>query len=390
MTMGSERKGKQILLCLAGKTPQIITEVLYALTQGRGERVDEVRVVTTLAGKEVILRELLDRERGQFIAFCRDYGLERERIRFDETTIHLLRAADGSPLEDIRSEDDNRSAADDICRIVDELTKEAGTRIHASAAGGRKTLGIYLTAAMQLFGRVQDCLSHVLVSEDFETHPEFFYKPPVPRMLKTRDGREVSTDEAEICLADIPFIRLCGLGSDWVGDGLQSYGELVRRTQQDLNLAESAQDMRLDLRGHTVMVADRSVHLPPREFFYYLLFLHMRRMGRGQNGFVKLEEIGRADLDAVFRLATAADGKERGLDESEWVTGYDFLAGLSEWVGLGFVAPEFQTTFREVKSKIKRRFVEEGLRERYVITTRGRRGDSRYGVRFPPERVVLT
>lgn len=386
----SERGARQILLCLAGKTPQIITEVLYAITQGRGERVDEVRVLTTLAGKEVIVRELLDPERGQFVVFCRDYGLERERIRFDETTIHLLRAADGSPLEDIRSEDDNRSAADDICRIVDELTKDSGTRIHASAAGGRKTMGIYLTAAMQLFGRVQDSLSHVLVSEDFEMHPEFFYKPPVPRLLRTRDGREVSTGAAEICLADIPFIRLRGLGSDWTDDGGRSYGELVRRTQEDLNLAESAQVLRLDLRRHTVIVADRVVRLTPREFFYYLLFLHVRRLGRGQNGFVKLEEIRRADLDAVFRLLTAAEGNERGLGESELVAGYDFLADLTKWVGLGFVAPEFQTTFREVKSKLKRRFAAEGLRERYVINTRGRRGESRYGVRFPPERVVLS
>jgi hypothetical protein len=67
--------------------------------------------------------------------------------------------------------------------------------------------------------------------------------------------------------------------------------------------------------------------------------------------------------------------------------GYDFLGDLIGWVGLRYVAPEFETTFREVKSKIKRRFGEAGLRERYVITTRGRRGDSRYGIRFPPERV---
>ena len=49
-------------------------------------------------------------------------------------------------------------AGDRICDIVRELTKDAETRIHASAAGGRKTMSIYLTAAMQLFGRVQDTL----------------------------------------------------------------------------------------------------------------------------------------------------------------------------------------------------------------------------------------
>ena len=42
---------KQILLCAAGMTPQIVTETLWALTQERGERIDEIRVMTTLAGK---------------------------------------------------------------------------------------------------------------------------------------------------------------------------------------------------------------------------------------------------------------------------------------------------------------------------------------------------
>jgi hypothetical protein len=33
------------------------------------------------------------------------------------------------------------------------------------------------------------------------------------------------------------------------------------------------------------------------------------------------------------------------------VAGYDFLDNMMGWVGLKYVAPEFETTFREVKSK---------------------------------------
>ncbi|MDQ3918305.1 MAG: CRISPR-associated ring nuclease Csm6 [Acidobacteriota bacterium] len=383
---GAERR---VLLCVAGLTPQIITESLYVLMVERGERVDEVHVITTLGGRRRIMELLLEPGGGKFFEFCREYGFDPAAVRFDEATIELLRRADGPALEDIRTVEENVYAGDQICEVVRGLTAEAGVRVHASAAGGRKTMGIYLTAAMQLFGRVQDCLSHVLVSEEFETHPEFFYKPREPRMLRTRDGREVSTASAEIYLADIPFIRLRGLDAGWPGGAGGSYGELVRRTQADLDLAESAQEMRLDLRGNSVTVADRSVRLPRREFFYYLLFIHLRRLGRGHGGFVALEEIGREDLEAVFRLITAAEGRERGLEEYELVAGYDFLGDLIGWVGLKYVAPEFETTFREVKSKVKRRFGEAGLRERYVITTRGRRGDSRYGIRFPPERVQL-
>src|SRR5438067_4885642 len=262
-------EARRVLLCVAGLTPQIITESLYVLMVERGERVDEVRVITTLGGRRRIVELLLEPSGGRFFEFCREYGFDPARIRFDETTIELLHRPCGTALEDIRTVEENVYAGDQICEIVRALTADAGVRLHASAAGGRKTMGIYLTAAMQLFGRVQDCLSHVLVGEDFETHPDFFYKPRAARTLRTRDGREVSTASVEIYLADIPFIRLRGLGSVWPGGDAASYGELVRRTQDDLDLAESAQEMRLDLRERAVVVADRSVHLPPREFFYY-------------------------------------------------------------------------------------------------------------------------
>ncbi|MEW6213258.1 MAG: CRISPR-associated ring nuclease Csm6, partial [Acidobacteriota bacterium] len=227
---------RNILLCVMGLTPQIITETLYFLTQKQGARVDEIRVITTLAGRNRIMKELLDKESGKFFEFCRDYGIDPDSIKFNEKTITLLQAADKSMLDDIRSEKDNESAANQICEIVRELTGDDNTRIHASAAGGRKTMSVYLTVAMQLFGRNQDRLSHVLVSEDFETHPEFFYKPPTPRILKNRNGQDISTESAEIHLAPIPFIRLRRIISHWLPKDVYSYSDLVVRAQEELDL----------------------------------------------------------------------------------------------------------------------------------------------------------
>lgn len=149
-----------------------------------------------------------------------------------------------------------------------ELTEDASTRIHASAAGGRKTMGIYLTAAMQLFGRAQDRLSHVLVSEEFETHPQFFYKPPQSRVLSDKDGTpmNVSTDDAHIELADIPFIRLRGLLLDHMRNDNRNYSQLVRDVQEDLLLLESDFDLIFNFVRRRVKVASRTVTLPEREF----------------------------------------------------------------------------------------------------------------------------
>ena len=66
-------------------------------------------------------------------------------------------------MDDARSREDQEALGDFIIAKVAELTSDPKTCIHASIAGGRKTMTFYLGYAMSLFGRIQDELSHVLV-----------------------------------------------------------------------------------------------------------------------------------------------------------------------------------------------------------------------------------
>jgi CRISPR-associated protein (TIGR02584 family) len=52
---------RNILLCVAGMTPQIITETLFALTQTQKAKIDEVQVITTLDGRDEVTETLLDK-----------------------------------------------------------------------------------------------------------------------------------------------------------------------------------------------------------------------------------------------------------------------------------------------------------------------------------------
>jgi CRISPR-associated protein (TIGR02584 family) len=381
---------RHILLCVAGLTPQIITETLYALTQERGERVDEVRVITTIGGRDRIMKVLLEPVAGKFYEFCRDFGVDPDAVRFDETTIALLRTPDGRTLADICTVEENEYAGDQICEIVRELTKGAGTRIHASAAGGRKTMGIYLTAAMQLFGRAQDRLSHVLVSEDFETHPDFFYKPPEPRLLKARDGREVSTDAAEIYLADIPFIRLRGVGPNGLrGTGARSYGDMVARAQADLDLLESEHELQIDLKNNRVTVGTRDVQLTPREMFFYAMFAGFRLEGRNADGTVCLDGLKRGDFDRIFRLMTAARGEEVGIEECTTFDEFEFLQEMVEQIMSGRERDrdDFKEKFHVINSRIHGKFKKERLPEELTIRIREERGLSCYSLSVAPQRI---
>jgi len=80
---------------------------------------------------------------GQFHALLADYPAIG-RPRFDDDCIHVIAAADGAPLSDIRTPEENAAAADAITALVAELTRDEEAALHVSIAGGRKTMGFYL------------------------------------------------------------------------------------------------------------------------------------------------------------------------------------------------------------------------------------------------------
>ncbi|MGC8811254.1 MAG: CRISPR-associated ring nuclease Csm6, partial [bacterium] len=203
-----KKKYREILIFVAGTTPQIITETLYGLMMVKKPPVipDEIYVLTTQAGRRKITEELI--QKGRLVAFQKEFGLPR--ITLPEESIIVMRDLKGRPLEDIREAEENEAVGD---LIADFIRKEAGdpaSRLHCSIAGGRKTMSFYLGSALQLFGRPWDKLYHVLVSSDFESHPDFFYKPKKNKVLEVKDRqgkviKKLHTKDAQISLAEIPF-----------------------------------------------------------------------------------------------------------------------------------------------------------------------------------------
>lgn len=132
---------RRVLLAVAGTTPQILTETLYALTQSATPFIPtEVHVMTTSEGAHRIRLQLLDKENGKFLEFCRDYGLTR-KITFKPSNVKVLSNGGRERLQDIVSPRDPDCA------------------IHACFAGGRKTMGFYLEYSTDLVFRSDATLS---------------------------------------------------------------------------------------------------------------------------------------------------------------------------------------------------------------------------------------
>ena len=152
----------RILVAVTGLSPQIVTETLYALAVAPVPSEPRfvptrIRLITTEEGASRAKGSLLNSHNGWFYRLQSDYRLPA--IEFGPQHIVVLKDRTGQPLDHIRTRDDNELAADAITEEIRELD----TAVHASIAGGHKTMGFYLGYALSRFGRAQDRLSHVLV-----------------------------------------------------------------------------------------------------------------------------------------------------------------------------------------------------------------------------------
>ena len=239
-----EKNNKRILLSVTGMSPAVVMETLYALVTEKGFIPTEIQVITTLQGKNQVLKTLCGIEggrkekKGALQEFIEDYGEQYgfSEIRFDEECIHIIEDERGKQLADIRTPQENNLAADKIVSLVGKLCSDGNNQLHVSIAGGRKTMGFFMGYALSLYGREQDSLSHVLVSAEFENLPSFYYpKPYSHKIMNDHTGEEFDAQNAKVMLAEIPWVRL-GLGiSDELLGGKISYSDSVAKAQQILS-----------------------------------------------------------------------------------------------------------------------------------------------------------
>lgn len=256
-----------ILLAVTGLTPQVVTETLYALHSQNGEMPTAIHILTTAEGYQRAKLTLIND--GWLPRFYRDYGLPPPQ--FAEEHIHVLQQANGDALNDIRSQTDNQAMADGITEWIRTLTADPDTHLHVSIAGGRKTMGFYAGYALSLYGRSQDSLSHVLVAADYESHPQFYYPTPYSQVIYGNDPsrKPLDTQNAEVMLADIPFVRLRHGLNPALLQGKTSFSQSVANAQQTLGPA----NLVIDLHKRTLIAQGLPIKLPPANLAFYLWLL---------------------------------------------------------------------------------------------------------------------
>lgn len=280
----NDKKTKNILFLVTGMTPQIITETVWALACDPNNDSpwvpDEIHVLSTEDGLNQIRSCLFGEKEGyKFAKFKQEYP-QLNHVAFDNTDKYLHSIQnDGINLQDLKTPEDNEIAADEICRQIRKFTQQDDVALHVSIAGGRKTMGFYAGYALSLYGRAQDRMSHVLVEERYESARDFFYPSMDETVFVTnRDGIELKAKDAQIWLADIPFVRMKDaivqrhqLRSQ---DNFSQVVEKINQSYQDVSIE-------INLAAQYITVNDKiTLDLPPREFAMFHWFADMCKQGK--------------------------------------------------------------------------------------------------------------
>ncbi len=367
------RPPRRILLAVTGLTPQVVTETLYALAHQEPPWIpDAIHLITTATGAENARLNLLAGQRW-FHRLCADYRLPA--IAFTPAHIHVVPDADGQPLDDIRSPEQNTLAADFIAEQVRHLTATAGSELHVSIAGGRKTMGYYLGYALSLFGRPQDRLSHVLVSDPFETNRDFYYPTLHDQPIHSRRGDKeitVNARDARVELADIPFVRLReGLPAELIAGGAR-FSQAVAAAQCPGHRPE----LHFDLAARQARAGGEPLKLTAQNFALLLWLARRRLAGKGPIHSSTYDSDPRAAQDYLNLFSNLFGGHGSEVERAE--------TGLKN----GMDSTWFSPAKNRLHKTLIRALGERGAQP-YLIRRVGPRRDARFELNIDPQYIQI-
>ncbi len=358
------------LICITGMSPQVVTETIYALAhEDEAPIATTVTIITTAEGAKQAHLKLLSGQHPYFNLLKQEYGLAH--FHLDASNIHIVKNEQGEELSDIRTKEDNQHVADAIVEVVRKATENDDSEVHVSIAGGRKTMGFYAGYALSMFGREQDRLSHVLVSEHYENHPDFFYPTKKTQVITTRDNKALDTSKAEITLAHIPFVRMRGeLPKDALINKI-GYSQAV-------DFINAPPKITLNLKDNSLAFSGIKVELNASLTVFYIWFIQQKLLNDGELITGPSEYTGELELAYGKTYLALFDRYIGNNDMPE--RSYDVLKNE------GLLSKPFAVNISKIKKSLEESLGKAAAKT-YLINNVGSRGKSSYQLSIDPEAI---
>ncbi len=357
---------KNLLVCVSGLTPQIVTETFYCLAVQKKIKIDEIYVITTKRGRDVILG-IDDAPHTPATALkielqnlCKKYRIKMPI--FDNNDEHIITAKEESlELSDIRTDKHNVLFPNKVCEFISKLTANPYCTLYCSISGGRKTMGVHLAFALSLFGRENDKLLHVLTSEENEF--KGFY--PINK-----------NEDKALEISEIPFVRLRSfIRKDEPDNEILShnYKEIVDYTQSQLKIQSNKTKMILDIERREISFNKNKKSLQPLLFLFYFHFVE-----------AKLKNI------KSYQVADFIDDKTR-TDFIEYFQVYypNHYVKEKKWYNKGFSKEDFRSMRSVVNSAIKELIGDEDFAKQFIVDVDRIYGSSVYYIKAEKEKFVI-
>lgn len=299
---------KNILICVSGLTPQIVTETLFCLAVKEKTPVDEIYVLTTKRGREVILGKDIHPAtpksslKTEIENLCRKYKIKKPL--FEENDKHIIVAKEESiELSDIRTDKDNILFPNKVCEFIREKSSNPDSTLYCSITGGRKSMSVHIANALSIFAREQDKLLHVLTKEEHE------FKGFYPMNKKEAEDLELS---------EIPFVRLRSILSADIKQAKLfnlTFDEIVKHTQSQLKLYSPSNKMIIDIERRELRFGNDAVNMQPMEFLFYYFFVDLKERGIGN---ITISQFDSEETKEKFYEYLTEFYPLRYIDEKKW------------------------------------------------------------------------
>ncbi|MBE2205589.1 MAG: TIGR02584 family CRISPR-associated protein [Chthoniobacterales bacterium] len=288
---------KTTLVAVSGMSPAILTETLWALANEHLATVpDEVIVITTSRGEADIRRDLLAKNkawagrtvwetlRADIFALTGQAKKSR-RLQLAIRVIDLPDETTGlrTPAADLRTREHNDEAANFIIQTLAPFCDATDQHVIASIAGGRKTMGALLYAGMSLLGKESDRVTHVLVSDPFDTVRGFFYPAQPVQELEARvfgkDPLPVTARNAVVEMANIPFVPLRNKFIE-LDEPRRTFAGIVESYSRAERPLHAPPAVLLDIPTSTFTVLGKTMTLSGRELLIAAFLIERARKGK--------------------------------------------------------------------------------------------------------------
>jgi CRISPR-associated protein (TIGR02584 family) len=361
-----------ILICVSGLTPQIVTETLFCLAVKDKITINEIYVITTKRGREVILGKDAHPAtpktslKTEIENLCKKYKIKKPL--FQENDSHIIVAKEESiELSDIRSDKDNILFPNKVCSFIREKTIDPKNILHCSITGGRKSMSVHLANALALFAREDDRLVHVLTKEENE------FKGFYPANKK---------EAKDLQLSQIPFVRLRSLLSHEIkGEKLieLNFDEIVSYTQAQLKIISDKNLLVCDFDKRELRYCLETISFEPLEFLIYYFFIDTKIKGTNKTPIAQI-----LSNDFSNKLVTYLEN---------YFPSYHIKdKNKYKWLTKGFQSSDFLAKKSKINKKIHDLITDQDIASQFTIETEKIYGESKYFIPASKERfkIIIT